>query len=101
MIQHAIECAEKLNISLKKGSYVANTGPTYETPAEVRMRRTLGGDAGAMSTVPEESAARHISVRKLGSSCLSNIATVNLIAPESHEEHIEPTAKARTKCLSI
>ena len=100
-IQHAIECAEKLNISLKKGTYVANTGPTYETPAEVRMLRILGGDAVGMSTVPEVIVARHMSMRVLGISCISNMAAGMLDTPLSHEEVIETTGKARTDFLSL
>lgn len=68
------QAAERLKISLQKGVYVGLRGPTYETPAEVRMIRTLGGDAVGMSTVPEAIAARHLGMRVSGISVITNMA---------------------------
>lgn len=65
---------KKLKIQLKSGVYVGLRGPTYETPAEVKMIRTLGGDAVGMSTVPEAIAARHLGMRVVGLSCITNMA---------------------------
>jgi len=65
-IQLAERCAMELGLIVKKGVYVGNTGPTYETPAEINMLRTLGGDAVGMSTVPEVIVAGHADLRVLG-----------------------------------
>ena len=68
------QAAARLKISLQKGVYVGLRGPTYETPAEVRMIRIVGGDAVGMSTVPEAIAARHLGMRVTGISVITNMA---------------------------
>jgi purine-nucleoside phosphorylase len=90
----------QLNIDTKEGVYVGNTGPTYETPAEVRMIRTLGGDAVGMSTVPEVIVARHAGMKVMGISCISNMAAGILDQPLNHEEVIETTEKVKANFLS-
>ena len=70
----AEECAAELGISLKKGIYLAGTGPTYETPAEYGYFRTIGADAVGMSTVPEVIVARHSSIPVFGMSVITNEA---------------------------
>jgi purine-nucleoside phosphorylase len=82
----ARSCAARLGIRLAEGVYAAMTGPSYETPAEVRMLRTLGADAVGMSTVPEAVAARHAGMRVLGFSMISNLAAGLSSGPLSHEE---------------
>ncbi|MBU8907847.1 purine-nucleoside phosphorylase [Desertibacillus haloalkaliphilus] len=97
----AKKAAEKLGLTLKDGVYVWNSGPSYETPAEVKMIRYLGGDAVGMSTVPEVIVARHAGINVLGVSCISNMAAGILDQPLSHTEVIETTEYARENFLSF
>lgn len=94
-IEHAKHCAQQLNIAVQRGVYVGNAGPTYETPAEIRMLRVLGGDAVGMSTVPEVIVARQAKIRVLGISCISNMAAGIYDEPLSHEEVIETTQQVQ------
>lgn len=95
----AKEVAKSLQINVQEGVYVGNTGPVYETPAEVRMLRSLGGDAVGMSTVPEVIVARHSGMNVLGISCISNMAAGILDQPLSHDEVIETTEKVKATFL--
>jgi purine-nucleoside phosphorylase len=95
----AKQMAKKLNIETQEGVYVGNTGPTYETPAEVRMLRALGADAVGMSTVPEVIVARHAGLKVMGISCISNMAAGILDQPLNHEEVIETTEKVKSNFL--
>ncbi|KMK76102.1 purine-nucleoside phosphorylase [Alkalihalobacillus pseudalcaliphilus] len=97
----AMDVAEKHQLKLQQGVYVGNTGPCYETPAEVRMIRTLGGDAVGMSTVPEVIVARHANIKVLGISCISNMAAGILPQPLSHDEVIETTEKVKANFLQL
>ena len=85
----AKEAAKRLGIDLKEGVYIRFCGPSYETPAEIRAARVLGGDAVGMSTVPEVIAARHCGMEVLGISCLTNMAAGILDKPLSHAEVLE------------
>ncbi|MBX7171190.1 MAG: purine-nucleoside phosphorylase [Pyrinomonadaceae bacterium] len=78
---------------LKRGVYCALSGPTYETPAEIRMYRILGADAVGMSTVPEAIAARHFGMKVIGISCLTNMAAGMTDEVINHEEVMETGAK--------
>ena len=78
---------------IHRGIYCALSGPTYETPAEIRMLRELGADAVGMSTVPEAIAARHQGCRVLGLSCITNLAAGMLDEPINHEEVMETGAR--------
>ncbi|KGX92233.1 purine nucleoside phosphorylase [Pontibacillus halophilus JSM 076056 = DSM 19796] len=98
---HAKKVAEELKIGVQSGVYVGNTGPSYETGAEVRMLRTLGGDAVGMSTVPEVIVANHAGIEVLGISCISNMAAGILDQPLSHNEVIETTAQVREDFLKL
>jgi purine-nucleoside phosphorylase len=95
----AREIADRLNISVKEGIYFGNPGPVYETPAEIRMVRTLGGDAVGMSTVPEVIVARHSGMKVLGISCISNMAAGILDQPLTHDEVIETTERVKADFL--
>jgi purine-nucleoside phosphorylase len=81
--------AKALEIPFQKGVYAGLLGPTYETPAEVRMLRTLGADAVGMSTVPESIAANHLGVRVTGISCITNLAAGLSPHKLSHQEVME------------
>lgn len=84
--QLALEAAAELGQPLRQGVYVATTGPSYETPAEIRMFRLLGASAVGMSTVPETIVANHCGMRVLGLSCITNMAAGVLDQPLTEEE---------------
>jgi purine-nucleoside phosphorylase len=81
--------ASELGIKVQRGVYAGVLGPTYETPAEVRMLRTLGGDAVGMSTVPEAIAANHLGVRVAGLACITNLAAGLSPRKLTHPEVVE------------
>lgn len=97
----ADEAALSLNIRIQRGTYMANTGPAYETPAEVRMARVLGADAVGMSTVPEVIVAVHGGMEVLGISCISNLAAGMLDQPLSHDEVMDTTSKVQEDFLKL
>lgn len=99
--QLAKRVAEALDIPLQEGVYVGLTGPTYETPAEIRMFRKLGGDAVGMSTVPEVIVARHAGIRVLGISCISNLAAGILDQPLSHDEVMETAKQVKPRFIRL
>lgn len=85
------EVAEKLNIPLKEGVYIQFSGPEYETPAEIRMAKSIGADAVGMSTACEAIAAQHMGMKVCGISCISNLASGISKNPLSHVE-VQKTA---------
>ena len=91
----AKEVARGMNLQLQEGVYLALSGPTYETPAEIRAFRTLGADAVGMSTVPEVIAASHMQIPVLGISCITNMASGILKQKLTHQEVMETTARVQ------
>jgi purine-nucleoside phosphorylase len=85
--------ANQLGIALKEGVYAWWSGPSYETPAEIKMIRILGGDAIGMSTVPEALVANHMGMRILGISCLTNMASGILPQKLAHAEVLEVASR--------
>lgn len=99
--QMAHEVAASQGITLREGVYAGMLGPAYETPAEIRMLRTLGADAVGMSTVAEVIVASHAGMEVLGMSCISNMAAGILDQPLSHGEVMETTDRVRETFLNL
>lgn len=93
--------AQKLKIGLHEGIYAACMGPSYETPAEIRMLRSFGADTVGMSTVPEIQAGRHMDMRCLAVSLITNMAAGVLPQPLCHEEVIEASKNAGVKLRTL
>ncbi len=87
--------AQSLGIPLKEGVYCCFSGPTYETPAEVRMARVLGADAVGMSTVPETMVARHCGMRVLAISTITNMAAGIADGSISHDEVMQVSGQVK------
>jgi purine-nucleoside phosphorylase len=91
----AVEEAHAMGLELRRGIYAALSGPSYETPAEIRMLRILGADAVGMSTVPEAIAAQQMGLKILGISCITNMAAGVIGEPINHHEVIETGERVR------
>jgi purine-nucleoside phosphorylase len=99
--QIAREEADLLAIPPKEGVYACMAGPSYETPAEIRMLRTLGADVVGMSTVPEAIVARHAGMDVMGVALVSNAAAGVSGTPITHEEVLEAGRKAAPVLASL
>jgi len=97
----ARDAAARLGIPLGEGVYAAWLGPAFETPAEIRMVRTLGGDLVGMSTVPEVLAARHMGIRCLALSCVTNAAAGVLDEPIDHEQVLDVGTRAAKDLVAL
>ena len=90
-----IKESRALGITIRRGIYAALAGPSYETPAEIHMLRAFGADAVGMSTVPEAIVARHMGMKVLGISCITNMAAGISETPINHEEVMETGQRVR------
>ncbi|MGB6546508.1 MAG: purine-nucleoside phosphorylase [Candidatus Acidiferrales bacterium] len=97
----ALEEAARLGLDQFEGVYTAMTGPSYETPAEIRALRTLGADLVGMSTAPEAIAAKHLGIRVLGISCVTNMAAGILDRPITAEEVIETGERVKHQFVAL
>lgn len=101
LIEIAKESAKDIHLDIKEGVYLFNSGPTYETPAEVRMARILGADAVGMSTVPEGITAAHADIEVLGISLITNMAAGILNQPLSHIEVVETANQVKNDFIAL
>ena len=98
LAQHS---AQEIGLTLHQGVYTWMLGPSYETPAEIRMLATLGADAVGMSTVPETIVARQMGMRVLAFSCISNLAAGISPTPLTHEEVQEVSGNASQRFAQL
>lgn len=95
LLELARQAALEAGVTPRQGVYCWMTGPSFETPAEIRMARVLGADAVGMSTVPEVICARHMGMRVAAASCMTNMAAGVLDQPLSHQEVLDTMARVR------
>jgi len=95
------EVAKAQGFELRRGVYAGLLGPTYETPAEIRMLKGMGADAVGMSTVLEVIAARHMGMRVLGVSCITNLAAGIAKHALSHDEVTETATRVRSQFVGL
>lgn len=93
--------AKEMGIRLQHGVYAMSPGPSYETPAEVRMARALGADAVGMSTVPEALVANHCGIKTVGISCITNMAAGILDQPLHHGEVVETAERVKATFTAL
>ena len=99
--QAALEEGKRLSVEMAQGVYAALSGPSYETPAEIRYLRTIGADLVGMSTVPEVIAAAHLGIRVLGISCVTNMAAGILDQPITTEEVLETGERVKADFVAL
>ena len=95
------KAAKDIQIELQEGVYACMSGPAYETPAEIRMLRILGGDAVGMSTAPEVIVASHSGIKVVGISCMTNMAAGIQEQPLTHEEVVETSSRVRETFIKL
>ena len=97
----ARKCARRLKLTLKEGVYVSVTGPSYESPAEIAMLKSMGADAVGMSTVPEVIVARHMGIDCLGISSITNAAAGISKRPLSHAEVLKAGEHVKPRLMTL
>lgn len=100
-IDIAVKVGEEIGISLTRGTYCYLTGPSYETPFDIKVLKNLGVNAVGMSTVPEAIVAKHCGIKVLGISCITNLAAGISGKPLSHKEVVETTARVSNDFLRL
>ena len=101
LIEKTDKYAKKLGFDLQHGVYMANSGPSYETPAEIKMARIMGADAVGMSTVPEAIVGNYCGMDILGISCITNYASGVSETKLTHTEVIETANKVKERFKSL
>lgn len=96
-----VQEARAMGLQMFRGIYASLTGPSYETPAEIHMVRTLGADAVGMSTVPEAIVARHMGMRVVAISCITNLAAGVSDEPVDHSQVIETGESVREQFTEL
>jgi purine-nucleoside phosphorylase len=97
----ALKEGRRLGLKIFEGVYAALSGPSYETPAEIRYLRSIGADLAGMSTVPEVIAARHMGMKVLGISCVTNAAAGVSDQPISHDEVLETGERVKGEFIAL
>jgi purine-nucleoside phosphorylase len=97
----ALEAAHKLGKTVHQGVYAGLLGPNYETPAEIRYLRTIGADLVGMSTIPEVITARHMGLKVLAISCVTNMAAGILDQVLNHEEVLQTTERVKEDFVAL
>jgi purine-nucleoside phosphorylase len=97
----ALTEARRIGIAIHEGVYAALSGPSFETPAEIRYLKTIGADVVGMSTVPEVIVARHMDISVLGISCVTNLAAGILDREINHAEVLETGERVRSQFISL
>lgn len=101
LFEVARKAAKETDLDLKEGTYLMCSGPTYETPAEIKAFRLLGADAVGMSTVPEVIAASHSRMKVLGISCITNLAAGITGESLNHEEVLEVSKRVNSQFIEL
>jgi purine-nucleoside phosphorylase len=97
----AVSAAKRIGLPIHEGVYAALSGPSFETPAEIRYLKTIGADLVGMSTAPEVIAARQMGIRVLGISCATNMAAGILDQPLGHAEVMETGERVKGQFIAL